>query len=153
MRHFADIAEFRKAVGQVLGRSDWLTVTQEMIDLFAEATGDRQWIHVDRERAKASPFGTTIAHGFLTLSLIPRLLDTIYDVGKMDSRLNYGCNKIRFMAPVPSGGRIRLELKLLAIEDTPRGVRVTSEATVQLEGSERPACVAELVAVLIPARA
>jgi acyl dehydratase len=153
MRRFADIDEFRTAIGQVLGESDWLTVTQEMIDLFAEATGDHQWIHVDRERAKASPFGTTIAHGFLTLSLIPRLVPRIYDVGKIDARLNYGCNKVRFMSPVPSGSRIRAQLKLLDVEDTPRGVRITSEATVSLDGSERPACVAELVAVFIPARA
>jgi len=153
MRRFADIAELRTAAGQVLGESDWVTVTQETIDLFAEATGDHQWIHVDRERAKASPFGTTIAHGFLTLSLIPRLVYRIYGVGKIAASLNYGCNKVRFITPVPSGGRIRARLKLLSVEDTPRGVRITSEATVELEGSERPACTAELVAVLIPAKA
>ncbi|HEV8027409.1 MAG TPA: MaoC family dehydratase [Stellaceae bacterium] len=153
MRRFADIAELRTAVGQVLGESDWVTVTQETIDLFAEATGDHQWIHVDRERAKASPFGTTIAHGFLTLSLIPRLIYRIYGVGKIAASLNYGSNKVRFITPVPSGGRIRARLKLLSAEDTPRGVRITSEATVELEGSERPACTAELVAVLIPTEA
>jgi acyl dehydratase len=153
MRNFADIDELRAAVGQVLGESDWLTVSQEMIDLFAEATGDHQWIHVDRERAKTSPFGTTIAHGFLTLSLIPRLVQRIHHVGKIEAGLNYGCNKVRFIAPVPSGSRIRARLKLVDVEDTPRGARVTSEATVALEGSERPACTAELVAVLIPAHA
>jgi acyl dehydratase len=153
MRRFADIAELRTAVGQILGESDWMTVTQETIDLFAEATGDHQWIHVDRERAKASPFGTTIAHGFLTLSLIPRLIYRIYGVGKIAASLNYGSNKVRFITPVPSGGRIRARLKLLSAEDTPRGVRITSEATVELEGSERPACTAELVAVLIPTEA
>ena len=153
MRRFADIEEVRTAVGQVLGESDWLTVTQEMIDLFAEATGDYQWIHVDRERAKTSPFGGTIAHGFLTLALIPRLVHRIYDVGRIDARLNYGCNRVRFMAPVPSFSRIRARLKLLDVKDTRRGVRVTSEATVAREGSERPVCVAELVAVFIPARA
>jgi acyl dehydratase len=153
MRRFADVAEFRTAIGQILGKGDWLTVTQEMIDLFAEATGDHQWIHVDRERAKASPFGTTIAHGFLTLSLIPRLVHGIYDIDNIDARLNYGCNKVRFVAPVPSGSRVCAQLKLLDVEDTPRGVRITSEATVALDGSERPACIAELVAVFIPAGA
>jgi acyl dehydratase len=152
MRRFADIDELRTAAGQVLGESEWVTVTQETIDLFAEATGDHQWIHVDRERAKASPFGNTIAHGFLTLSLIPRLIYRIYGVGKIEASLNYGCNKVRFITPVPGGGRIRARLKLLSVEDTPRGVRITSEATVELEGAERPACTAELVAVLIPLR-
>jgi acyl dehydratase len=150
MRRFADIDELRAAVGEPLGESEWLTVTQEMIDRFAEATGDRQWIHVDRERAKASPFGTTIAHGFLTLSLIPRLVYGIYDVGRIEARLNYGCNKVRFIEPVRSGSRIRARLTLRDLADTPRGVRVTSEATVALEAAERPACTAELVAVFIP---
>jgi acyl dehydratase len=153
MRRFADIDELRNAVGEVLGESEWVTVGQETIDLFAEATGDHQWIHVDRERAKASPFGATIAHGFLTLSLIPRMIYRIYAVGKIEAGLNYGCNKVRFITPVPSGGRVRTRLKLLSVEDTPRGVRITSEATVELEGAERPACTAELVAVLIPLRA
>jgi acyl dehydratase len=152
MRRFADIDELRAAVGQVLGESEWLTVSQEIIDLFAEATGDHQWIHVDRERAKASPFGTTIAHGFLTLSLIPQMVYRIYGVDKIEAGLNYGCNKVRFITPVPSGSRIRTRLKLLSVENTDRGVRITSEATVELEGAERPACTAELVAVLIPRR-
>jgi acyl dehydratase len=130
-----------------------VTVPQETIDLFAEATGDHQWIHVDRERAKASPFGHTLAHGFLTLSLIPQMVYRIYGVGKIAAGLNYGCNKVRFVTPVPSGGRIRTRLKLLSVEDTPRGARITTEATVELEGAERPACTAELVAVLIPANA
>jgi acyl dehydratase len=153
MRRFTDIDELRTAVGQVLGESDWVVVTQEVIDLFAEATGDHQWIHVDRERAKASPFGTTIAHGFLTLSLVPQMAYRIYGVGKIEAGLNYGCNKVRFITPVPSGSRVRTRLKLLSLEDTSKGVRVTSEATVELEGAERPACTAELVSVLIPARA
>lgn len=152
MRSFVDVQELKTEVGQVLGESDWVTVTQDMIDRFAEATGDFQWIHVDREKAKASPFGTTIAHGFLTLSLAPRLIDQIYRVGKVAARLNYGCNKVRFTQPVPSGGRLKASARLLAVEDTPKGVRVTTEATMLLEGSERPACVAELVAVVIPAQ-
>lgn len=150
MRRFADIEELRRAVGQVLGDSDWVTVTQEMIDSFAEATGDHQWIHVDRERAKSSPFGSTIAHGFLTLSLIPRMLYGIYSVAKVGASLNYGCNKVRFTQPVPSGGRIRGTVRLVNVEDMARGTRVTTETVVSLEGSDRPACIAELVAVLVP---
>jgi acyl dehydratase len=151
MRQFADVQELKTAVGQTLGESEWMTVSQEMIDRFAEATGDFQWIHVDRERAKASPYGNTIAHGFLTLSLIPRLLDKVIHVGKVAARLNYGCNKVRFTQPVPSGSRIKALIRLAGIEETPSGVRMTSVATVALEGSERPACIAELVVVLLPA--
>ncbi len=151
MRRFADLREFRTALGQELGLSDWITVTQEMIDRFAEATGDFQWIHVDRERAKASPLGTTIAHGFLTLSLIPRMTAGIYHVGGAGAWLNYGCNKVRFTQPVPSGSRLRTRLKLLAIEDITRGARITTEAQVAMEGAEKPACVAELLAVMLPA--
>jgi len=150
MRHFADVQELKTAVGEVLGESEWVQVTQEMIDRFAEATGDYQWIHVDRERAQASPFGTTIAHGFLTLSLVPRLLDRVYSVGKVAARLNYGCNKVRFTQPVPSGSRIKAQIRLAEVEETAKGVRIISEATVSLEGSKRPACIAELIAVVIP---
>jgi acyl dehydratase len=150
MRRFADVQELKTAVGEVLGDSDWVTVSQEMIDRFAEATGDFQWIHVDRERAKASPFGNTIAHGFLTLSLLPRLIDEVYQVGKVAARLNYGCNKVRFTQPVPSGSRIKAQIRLAEVEETPKGVRVTSEATVAIEGSNRPACIADLVAVVVP---
>ncbi len=150
MRVFADVEELKTAEGQVIGESDWVTVSQEMIDRFAEATGDFQWIHVDRERASRSSFGSTMAHGFLTLSLIPRMADRVYKVDKVAARLNYGCNKVRFTQPVPSGGRIRASVKLARVEPTPKGVRITSEATVKLEGSERPACIAELVAVVLP---
>ncbi len=150
MRRFADVEELRTAVGQVLGESDWVTVTQDMIDRFAEATGDRQWIHVDPDRAKASPFGNTIAHGFLTLSLFPQMLYAIYSVGRVGASLNYGCNKVRFTQPVPSGTRVRGKVRLLGVDNLPRGVRVTTEATMMLDGSDRPACVAELVAVLLP---
>ncbi len=151
MRRFADVEELKRAEGEALGDSQWLTISQEMIDRFADATGDHQWIHVDRERAKQSEFGTTIAHGFLTLSLIPRLLDQVYAIDNVAARLNYGCNKVRFTQPVPSGSRIRARIKLISVEDTPKGVRITSEAMVMLEGSVRPACIAEIVAVVIPA--
>jgi acyl dehydratase len=152
MREFADVEDLRKAAGQVLGESEWMTVTQEMIDRFAEATGDFQWIHVDPERAKASPLGTTIAHGFLTLSLVPRMADTIYRVRNgVGFRLNYGCNKVRFIQPVPSGSRLRARLKLAGVESGSGGVRVLTEATIEREGSERPVCIAELISVILPA--
>ncbi|HLJ63983.1 MAG TPA: MaoC family dehydratase [Stellaceae bacterium] len=150
MRRFANPAELRKSVGETLGLSEWITVSQEMIDRFAEATGDFQWIHVDRERAKASAFGTTIAHGFLTLSLLPKLLGGIWDVGNIGARLNYGCNKVRFIQPVPSGSRLRAGAKLLAVEKIEKGDRVITEATVEREGSDRPVCVAETITVMLP---
>lgn len=154
MRIFADIAELKRALAAgdtALGASDWVTVDQATIDRFAEATGDFQWIHVDAARAKASPFGTTIAHGWLTLSLLARLSNETYRVERLAARLNYGANKVRFPAPVPSGSRLRAHFKLLAVDDVPQGARLTSEATVERAGSDKPVCVAELVGILIPA--
>ena len=137
-------------VGRELGPSEWLTVTQEMIDKFAEATGDHQWIHVDVERAgREMPGGKTIAHGYLTLSLLPRLAPTLMTIEKRRRGLNYGSNKIRFITPVPAGARIRLRQRLLKaeeVEDT--GVRITSQMTMEVEGSERPAMVAEIVSIV-----
>jgi len=137
-------------IGTELGPSEWLTVTQEMIDKFAEATGDHQWIHVDVERAKRElPGGKTIAHGYLTLSLLPRLAPTLMSVAKRRRGLNYGSNKIRFITPVPAGSRIRLRQKLVQaepIEDN--GIRITSQMTMEVEGSERPAMVAETISVV-----
>src|SRR6185437_10241969 len=141
MRRFADVEELRMAQGQVLGESDWVTVTQDMIDRFAAATGDDEWIHIDRERAKASSFGTTIAHGFLTLSLIPRMLYGVYTVVMVAASLNYACNKVRFTQPVPSGSRLRGSIDADKVEDLARGARVTTETTVRLATSERPACI------------
>ena len=151
MRVFANVEALKREMGQELGTSEWITVDQAMIDRFAEATGDFQWIHVDRERAKASPFGGTIAHGFLTLSLLARLSQETYRVENLAARLNYGCNKVRFTTPVPSGKRIRARFKVQSIEDAPHGVRLTTEATVELEGAAKPACVAEQISLLIPA--
>ncbi len=151
MRVFANLDAVKGAAGETLGTSDWVTVDQAMIDRFAEATGDFQWIHVDRARAKASKFGTTIAHGFLTLSLLPRLSNEVYRVDNLAARLNYGCNKVRFTAPVPSGGRVRAHFKIAAVEDAPQGLRLTTAATVELEGASKPACVAEQIAILVPA--
>lgn len=151
MRVFANVEAVKNAVGEALGSSDWITIDQTMIDRFAEATGDFQWIHVDRARAAASPFGTTIAHGFLTLSLLAGLSQQVYRVDNLAARLNYGCNKVRFTTPVPSGKRVRAHFKAQAAEDAPQGMRLTSLATVELEGAAKPACVAELVSLLIPA--
>jgi acyl dehydratase len=150
MRVFANVDAVKRAVGEELGTSDWVTVDQAMIDRFAEATGDFQWIHVDVARAKASPFGGTIAHGFLTLSLLARLSHETYRVDKLAARLNYGCNKVRFTAPVPSGKRVRAHFKVQSVEDAAQGVRLTTEAIVELEGSAKPACIAEQIVILIP---
>jgi len=137
-------------VGETLGPSEWLTVTQEMIDKFAEATGDHQWIHVDVERAKKEmPGGKTIAHGYLTLSLLPRLAPTLMKVEKRTRGLNYGSNKVRFTAPVPAGARVRLSQKLLNVEPMEgNGFRVTSQMTMEVEGNSRPAMVAETLGIV-----
>ncbi len=137
-------------VGKELGPSEWLTVTQEMIDKFAEATGDHQWIHVDVERAKREmPGGKTIAHGYLTLSLLPRLAPTLMQVEKRRRGVNYGSNKIRFISPVPAGARIRLRQKLEKVEPVEdNGFRVTSQMTMEVEGGARPAMVAETMSIV-----
>ena len=137
-------------VGKELGPSEWLTVTQEMIDKFADATGDHQWIHVDVERAKKElPGGKTIAHGYLTLSLLPRLAPTLMKVAKRRRGVNYGSNRVRFTAPVPAGARVRLRQKLVKVEPVEdNGFRVTSEMTMEVEGNARPAMVAETLGII-----
>jgi acyl dehydratase len=137
------IDELKKAVGEDLGASDWLEITQERVNTFADATGDQQWIHVDPERAKAGPFGGTIAHGYLTMSLGPVLLPQVVTVTGFSMALNYGLNKLRFPSPVPVGSKLRLAAKLLDVEDVKGGVQTTYELTFQVEGSDKPACVAE----------
>ena len=149
MRVFASAAEMAAAVGTELGVSGWVEVTQARIDAFAEATGDRQWIHVDPERARReSPYRTTVAHGYLTLSMLPVF---IYDVIRLDGvrqSVNYGSNRVRFPAPVPAGSRLRGRIRLAAAEPMESGaLRITLQTTVEVEGSERPACVAETMAV------
>jgi acyl dehydratase len=136
-------------VGRELGPSEWMTVDQAMIDKFADATGDHQWIHVDVERARREmPGGKTIAHGYLTLSLVPRMAATLLQVIKRSRGVNYGSNKVRFTNAVPSGARIRLRQRLANVEEVlGNGVRVTSEMTVEIEGQERPALVAEILSV------
>ncbi len=141
-------ADMDAHVGKPLGTSEWLTVTQEMIDTFAEATGDHQWIHVDRERAaREMPDGKTIAHGFLTLSLLPVMASGISRIRKRSRAVNYGSNKVRFTNPVPAGSRIRLHQTLKASEPVPGGRRLIFESMVELEGAERPALVAETIAL------
>ena len=151
MRTFKNLAELKAAAGETVGTSPWMTVTQDLIDRFADVTDDHQWIHVDPERAARSPLGTTIAHGYLTLSLIPSMIRDLYSVAGVGSRLNYGSNRVRFPTPVPRDGRLRTHLKILSSEDGTHGtVRVTWEATVELEGSDKPACTAEIVTLLLP---
>jgi acyl dehydratase len=134
--------------GTHLGASGWVTIDQTMIDTFADATGDHQWIHVDAERAAQSPFGSTIAHGFLTLSLLPRLAQEVYRVDGVRMAVNYGLDKVRFVAPVPVGSRVRVSTTLRRTEEAGGGLRVFLESTVELEGSEKPACVAQTIAQL-----
>ena len=136
-------------VGTELGPTSWLEVTQERIDAFAAATDDPQWIHVDRDRAAEGPFGTTIAHGFLTLSLCLPLLHEVLPERAGGMALNYGLNRVRFPAPVPSGSRIRGRFRVLSLEATAFGERATIEATVECEGVDKPVCVAELVSLTV----
>jgi acyl dehydratase len=144
-RVFNGVDELRQAKGQQVGVSDWLTVGQEQIDMFADATQDHQWIHVDTERAKEGPFGTTIAHGFLTLSLIVPMVFGVYRIEGVKMGVNYGLNKVRFTGPVPAGSRVRGVVELVDVADVEGGVQVTSKVTVEIEGSERPALVAEWI--------
>jgi acyl dehydratase len=136
-------------VGRELGPSEWIPVDQAMIDTFAEATGDRQWIHVDVDRARREmPGGKTIAHGYLTLSLVPRMAATLVRITKRSRGVNYGSNKVRFTNAVPAGARVRLRQRIVNVEEVPEnGVRVTSEMTVEVEGQTRPALVAETISV------
>jgi acyl dehydratase len=133
-------------VGQDLGVSDWIQVTQEQINLFAEATGDHQWIHVDPVRAKEGPYGSTIAHGFLTLSLLPKMYASLIRIEKTRMGVNYGLNKVRFPAPVPVNSRLRCRIKLLAYEEVAGdGVQLNWEMSVEREGEAKPVCVAEFL--------
>jgi len=145
LRSFATLAELQPLVGESIGVSDWIEVTQERIQLFADATGDHQWIHLDRERAKTGPFGTTIAHGFLTLSLLAEMSAKAFSVRDTRMGVNYGLNKVRFPAPVPSGSRLRGHFKLLAYQPLEGGAQLTIEVTMEREGFDKPVCVAESV--------
>jgi acyl dehydratase len=148
-RIISDLTEFLDLVGQQIGTSDWQEIDQKRIDLFAEATGDHQWIHVDPERAAAGPFGSTIAHGYLTLSLAPALLQQVITVEGMSFGVNYGCNKVRFPAPVPVGSRVRMGVTVGSSEKvsggTQWGVQVVFDLVIEVEGAPKPACVCQVV--------
>lgn len=152
MRVIASFAEMRSLVGEEIGVGEWVEVSQARIDRFAEATDDHQWIHVDVERARRElPGGRTIAHGYLTLSLVPLLVRDIYTLDGVRHRLNYGANKVRFPAPVPAGARVRGRYRLSAAEPaSDGGLRLIGEVTVELEGSAKPACVAEIISIAYP---
>jgi acyl dehydratase len=152
VRVFHSIDELRAAAGEHLGYSSWRTVTQREIDLFADATGDRQWIHTDPERAKTGPFGSTVAHGYLTLSLVPQLVWEVYTVEGIGMSLNYGSNRVRYPAALPVGSRIRAGVELLSVEPGAGGFTETMRVTVEREGGGKPVCVAETVSVLYPER-
>jgi acyl dehydratase len=143
MRHFARLQDLEAQVGKEIGVSEWITVDQKRIDQFAEATGDHQWIHVDPVKAAQGPFGTTIAHGFLTLSLVPELFATAFAIDDVRMGVNYGLNKVRFTAPVPSGSRVRGHFVLHGWHPIEGGAQLAVVVRVELEGSDKPACVAE----------
>lgn len=145
MRTFSTPDELLNAVGEQLGSSAWLEVDQQQVNLFADATGDHQWIHVDQERAKAGPFGGTIAHGYLTLSLLPVLLQQIYRVEGARMVVNYGLNKVRFPAPVPVGSRLRATAMLTDAKAVDGGVQAEVTTTIEIDGGAKPACVAASV--------
>ena len=140
------IAGMKALVGQHLGYSDWLEITQERVNQFAEATGDFQWIHVDPERSAKGPFGTTIAHGFLTLSMLPLFFQNAMKIKDAKMGVNYGLNRVRFTSPVPVGSELRARMKLVSVEDIPNnGVQMVWEVTFERKGSDRPVCVAESI--------
>lgn len=148
---FKTLSELSAQVGQEVAVSDWVSVTQEQIDQFAQATGDHQWIHVDVQRAKAGPFGAPIAHGFLTLSLVPRFFDEALAVEEVGMGINYGLNKVRFMAPVPVGSRLRGRLTLVSSDPIDNhGVQLVWDVVIEKEGSPKPACVAQMVSRRYP---
>ncbi|MGW7008566.1 MaoC family dehydratase [Streptomyces sp. NPDC054933] len=145
-RVFASVDELRAAVGEELGPTPWVEIDQKRIDLFAEATGDHQWIHVDPEKAAQGPFGTTIAHGYLTLSLIPSLMPELMRVEGVRMGVNYGVNKVRFPAPVPVGSQLRASALIAEVSEVSEGVQLVTRITIERAGGEKPVCVAETVA-------
>lgn len=148
MKTFSGIAEFAAALGTHLGYSDWRTLTQDQVDLFAEATDDHQWIHTDCDRARQGPFGGPIAHGHLTLSLVPSFLREIYRVEGLAMVINYGSNRVRFPSVVPVGSSLRAGAELIGVDRTQQGAQATARVTIEVAGTEKPACVAEIVSVL-----
>jgi len=150
MRVLDDLDELAGLTGELLGTSDWLKVDQDRVNRFADATGDHQWIHVDVERAAAGPFGGTIAHGYLTLSLLPYLGAQVFSLETPGAKLNYGVNKVRFPSPVRVCSRIRSHVTMGEVTDLPAGKQLTLRHTLEIEGQDKPACVAETVVLLLP---
>jgi acyl dehydratase len=150
MRVFSTFEEIEAAAGEEIGTTDWVEITQERVNQFADATGDHQWIHVDEDKAKDGPFGGTIAHGYLTLSLIPFLGSQVFSLETPGAKLNYGVNKVRFPHPVRVGSRIRDRVTMGEVTDLPAGKQLTLRHTLEIEGQAKPACVAETVVLLLP---
>jgi len=147
MRKFGSLDEFVAAEGEDLGQSEWHTITQEQVNAFADATGDHQWIHIDVERAKSGPFGGTIAHGYLTVSLLPILMTEIFRVENITMGINYGLDRVRFPAPVLTGSRIRASATLTDVKPNPLGLRAYIRITIEIEGQEKAACVADTISL------
>jgi len=145
MKRYTKLGDLQAWVGQEIGCSDWLRIEQDRIDLFAQATGDHQWIHTDPARAVAGPFGAPVAHGYLTLSLLPVLFETAFAIDDVRMGVNYGLNRVRFANPVRVGSRVRGRFQLLSFEPLEGGAQMTVQATIELEGQSKPACVAETV--------
>ena len=150
MRVFDGIADLEKAVGTHLGYSEWHTIDQDQIDAFAAATGDHQWIHVDPAKAAEGPFGSTVAHGFLTLSRVPMLTWQVYKVEGVKMAVNYGADKLRFPSPVPVGSRVRAAVELTSVAPNKLGYQVATRVAIELDGSDKPACVVDMLAVVAP---
>ncbi|MCZ4590081.1 MaoC family dehydratase [Rhodococcus opacus] len=150
MRVFDGIADLEKAAGTHLGHSEWHTVNQDQIDAFAAATGDHQWIHVDPPKAAEGPFGSTVAHGFLTLSLVPMLTWQVYKVEGVTMSVNYGADKLRFPSPVPVGSRVRAGVELTSVTPNKLGYQVATRVTIERDGGDNPACVVDTLAVVVP---
>ncbi len=146
MKIYDGLAAFAKSEGDVLGTSEWMEIDQQRIDTFADATGDHQWIHVDPERASEGPFGATIAHGFLTLSLLPVLVNQLYRVDNVTMAVNYGLDKVRFMAPVKVGSKVRAATKVLSVTPLDGAVQAVFETVFEIDGSEKPAAVVQSIA-------
>jgi acyl dehydratase len=149
MRTFTSLDELTAAVGEELGSSGWLQIDQDRINAFADATLDHQWIHVDEERAASGPFGGTIAHGYMTLALIPWIANEVFRLDTPGAKLNYGVNKVRFPSPVKVGSRVRGHVTLTGVEDIPTGKQMTLKYVIEIEGESKPACVAETVVLLV----
>ena len=149
MREISSVEELKNLIGQEVAVTDWVAITQERVNMFADATGDHQWIHIDVERSrKESPYGGTIAHGFLTLSLLPMLMERAVSFPTIKMGVNYGLNKVRYPAPVPVGSRLRARMALQEVEDIEGGAQITWKVTIEREGGDKPVCVAESIARL-----